>query len=203
MSSAPDISPVRIGSSLFVFARGTRAAEPHIRSPRSRRSPKSLMLEVSGSETGPIFMTASCSQNVIRSVHRYPPGQLPHRGWYLLLGWAVRHAGFKYRSLRYFAVGQVAPQRDQQLARERDDRDSPPRPRSLPTRRGTSGSTRFRVDADPEPGQLDHGRAQPPIAGLRDPLLPGNGPAAPWRRDKARVGGDLSPVRELRNNPST
>jgi hypothetical protein len=87
------ISPAVCRSSLFVFAHGTRAAEPHIRSPRPRQSPKSLMLEVSGSETGPIFMTASRSQNVIRSVHRSPPGQaVPRRS--LVTSAVGRHADF-------------------------------------------------------------------------------------------------------------
>ena len=67
------ISPsgiLRLGSSPFVGC-STNAAEPHIRSPRKRLTPKFLIPEVIGlGRAGPIFSTACRSQDVMRSARR-------------------------------------------------------------------------------------------------------------------------------------
>src|SRR3954464_3332982 len=71
------------------------------------------------------------------------------------------------------------------------------RPRPCPTR---SRNQALRAESGwwrrPEPGELDHGVAQPTVAGLRDALL-ALGPAAlPRARRQAGVGGELPSVVE-------
>jgi hypothetical protein len=63
------------------FDCGPEAAEPHIRLPQPRLAPKSLIPEVIGlGRAGPIFITASFSQNVMRSA---PPrsSEDQHSSW--------------------------------------------------------------------------------------------------------------------------
>src|ERR1700749_3290008 len=47
---------------------------------------------------------------------------------------------------------------------------------------------------NPQPGQLDHDVAQAPVAGLGDPLLAIDRPAAPRGRHQPRVSGHLTAV---------
>src|SRR5215218_3105875 len=49
----------------------------------------------------------------------------------------------------------------------------------------------------PEPSQLDHGRAQPRIAGFRHPLLTINRPAAPGCWSQTCIGGHLAAIGEV------
>jgi hypothetical protein len=61
---------------------GTDAAEPHIRSPYKRLTPKFLILEVIGlGRAEPIFITACCSQDVMRSARREPARAIASCGW--------------------------------------------------------------------------------------------------------------------------
>jgi hypothetical protein len=93
----------------------------------SRLAPKSLILEVVGlGRAEPIFIAASCSQDIMRSVRRdrarvsFP---LQMAGYSVTSRVASRR--FQHRPLRHFPVRHVAPERDQQLACERDNRDPP------------------------------------------------------------------------------
>ena len=72
---------LRLGSSPFVGC-STNAAEPHIRSPRKRLTPKFLIPEVIGlGRAGPIFITACRSQDVMRSARRGPARAIGSCGW--------------------------------------------------------------------------------------------------------------------------
>jgi hypothetical protein len=55
---------------------GTDTAEPHIRSPIKRLTPKFLIAEVGLGRTRPFFMTACFSQDIMRFVHRDLRGEL-------------------------------------------------------------------------------------------------------------------------------
>lgn len=92
----------------------------------------------------------------------------------------------------------ILPQRDEQLAGERDNRclletaavllDPVLKPQ---------GECRSRLMAQPEPGRLDQRRSQPWIAGFRYPLVVVDRPALPRCRREARIGGNLSSVVEV------
>ena len=70
-----------------------------------------------------------------------------------------------------------------------------PRRRSSPK---PARQSRFRLMPQPQPGELDHRRAQPRIAGFRHPLLVNDGRgarASPPTRSKRRPGGGCRNVR--------
>jgi hypothetical protein len=69
-------------------------------------------------------------------------------------GWASRR--FQYRSFRYFAVGQVPPQPNQQFARESDDRD-PPRPPTFVTDTLAEPATQHAFGLSGRPGAAGRG----------------------------------------------
>jgi hypothetical protein len=78
---SPSGISLRLGSSPFVGC-GTNAAEPHIRSPRRRLTPKFLIPEVIGlGRAGPIFITACRSQDIMRSARRDPARAIGSCGW--------------------------------------------------------------------------------------------------------------------------
>src|SRR4029077_13958863 len=81
-----------------------------------RLTPKSLILEVIGlGRMGPIFMAASCSQDVARPIHQDPTRGFP--SWILRRSFGLRpHCGLQHGALRNLALGYIAPDRNQQLA---------------------------------------------------------------------------------------
>src|SRR4051794_31861531 len=101
------------------------------------------------------------------------------------------------RPSRDDALGRVPPEGYQELPGERHDRDPADPPAPLPDALAEPGAQGgVRLVAKPEPGELDHGVAQPAVAGLRDALL-ALGPAAlPRARRQAGVGGELPSVVE-------
>src|SRR5258708_6551455 len=91
-------------------------------------------------------------------------------------------------ALGQLAIGHVAPERDQELARQSDDHgladvafgaghalEKPARQRALLLEHG------------PAPGQLQHSFAHPPIAGSRQPLLASPGAALVGRSGEAAI----------------
>src|SRR4051794_5631961 len=102
------------------------------------------------------------------------------------------------RPSRDDALGRVPPEGHQELPGERHDRDPADPPAPLPdalAEPDTQGGVW--LVAEPEPGELDRGVAQPAVAGLRDALL-ALGPAAlPRARRQAGVGGELPSVVEV------
>src|SRR3954454_21822168 len=91
----------------------------------------------------------------------------------------------------------VAPQGDQELPRQGHDRDPPdpalggPDPGREPLAQGA-----LRLEAHPQPGELDHHPADPRVAGLAHALLAAGVAARERARHQAGVGRHAAPVRE-------
>jgi len=89
------------------------------------------------------------------------------------------------------------PQRDDQLARQRHDRDPPDSafritdPRVEPSRQAAR-----RLMAEPQPRQFYGVMPSPRIAGLTDPLLAAARAAAVGRRRQADKARDRAPITE-------
>src|SRR5712691_5184063 len=90
--------------------------------------------------------------------------------------------------------GDISPQRDHELARDRHNANSA---RALPCAEMLPiplGERAERLPADPIPRQLNADRLQPLIAGATDPLLSRYLPAVVGRRRKAQESSDLAPI---------
>jgi hypothetical protein len=86
-----------------------------------RLTPKSLILEVIGlGRMGPIFMAASCSQDVMRATHQ-DPTRVSLVDAVTIVRIAPALCGLQHRTLRNLALGYIAPDRNQQLAGEGND----------------------------------------------------------------------------------
>src|SRR5919109_967876 len=103
----------------------------------------------------------------------------------------------QHRPLRHGARLKVAPERDQELPRERDDPDpaqaAAPLAEALliPAREGTR-----RLIPQPRPGDLDRHRADVPVPRLGDPLLVRQIPALVRRGREPRQRAHFAPVVE-------
>jgi hypothetical protein len=64
-----------------------------------------------------------------------------------------------------------------------------------------AGERRTGLIAQPQPGQLDHRRSQPGVAGLRDALLVPDRSALPGCQCKPGIGCDLSAIVEVPEQP--
>jgi hypothetical protein len=93
---------------------GLDTAEPHIRSPLSGGHQNSSYSRSSDSERAePIFITASCSQDVMRSARRDPARVSFPRGWRgSPLTLRAGSGRFQHSPLRHFSLCHVAPQGD-------------------------------------------------------------------------------------------
>src|SRR3974390_844728 len=104
--------------------------------------------------------------------------------------------GLQDRPLDDDAGADELPQRDEQLSREGDGQALA---RGL-ARHGRQTLTmparqrRLRLVDKPQPGELQHFRAQPRIAGFRHPLLAIDLSASPRRRRQAAIGAGLATV---------
>src|SRR5690242_9465088 len=117
----------------------------------------------------------------------------PARGWRRL----CRSSGLHYGALRHEALGHESPQSHEKLARHGDDRNAPhPAARRPDALDKPAADRRTWLAADPHPGQLQHGRSQARIAGLRDPLVAVDATALPGARRQAGIGRNLPAVCE-------
>src|SRR5688500_4783184 len=113
------------------------------------------------------------------------------------MAFVVRCSGLEGGAWRDDALGHVAPERNQELAGKRHDRDPADPPTPLPdacAEPDTQGGVRLM--AEPEPGELDHGMAQAAVAGFRDALLAVGSAALPRARRQSRIGRDLPSIVE-------
>ena len=95
------------------------------------------------------------------------------------------------------ALGDIAPQGDEQFAGQRHDGD--PADLSLPgadPRLKPAAQRRVRLVTQPEPSQLDHGLAQAAVARLRDALIPFDAAALPGAGRQSAVSRHLASVAE-------
>ena len=104
---------------------------------------------------------------------------------------------FQDGALRNDALGDEAPQGDQQLSRHGDDGDPAHPPTRRPDARGKpSADRRRRLIAEPQPRQFDHRFAQPEISGLADALVTVKAAALPGAWGETGIGRNLAPVAE-------
>jgi hypothetical protein len=124
-----DTTPV--GPSPF-FDCGTEAAEPHIRSPLIAAGTKIPHTRGRRARKGGTNLYRGILQPGRYAVHppRSDKGQLRSRIAGCSVTSRVASGRFQHRTLRHFSVRHVAPERDQQLACERDNGD-PPYPATL------------------------------------------------------------------------
>src|SRR5271157_6215774 len=136
-----------------------------------------MVATIGSGRAGPVLSAAYCSQPAMR---RRPPGSgeadraSPMR---------VGSGGLEGGALGNDAGAGVAPQRDQQLAGERDDQRAPPAgvlaagALGIPPAQGGA-----RLVAPPQPGELDHGLAQLRLSRLGDALVVDDRTALPRAR---------------------
>src|SRR5262245_35616182 len=100
-------------------------------------------------------------------------------------------------SLRYDSVLQISPERNDQLARQSDQRDSTHAARhrahtgAVPACQGAAW-----LMPQPEPRQLDSASPRPRVARPGDALVASDAPTLPGDRDEAQVAADLTAVVE-------
>ena len=143
------------------FDCGPAAAEPHIRSPRIAAGTK--IPHTRGHRAG------KGGTNLYRGIlqpGRYavrPPRSGKRQRPSRIAGYSVMSRAasgrFQHRTLRHFSVCHVEPERDQQLARERDNGDPPypPTHSANPCAEPTAQCT-VRLMPHPQPGVSVHGR---------------------------------------------
>src|SRR3954471_6769000 len=112
-------------------------------------------------------------------------------------GAAPCSGGLEDGSLNQNASRRILPKRDQQLARQGDDhRLAETAARALDPRAEPQGQRGLRLMPQPQPGDLDHDRSQPGIAGLGDALVPVDRSALPRCGGQSGIGGNLLSVVE-------
>ena len=114
----------------------------------------------------PSFLTACLSQG---AYPRSPPARIQRAGRDPVRGIAsgLRSLGLEGGACWDDALGRIAPERDQELAGERHDRDPADPPTPLPdARTEPDAQGRGWLMAEPEPGELDQGVAQAAVAAL-------------------------------------
>ena len=197
------VSRLRLGSSPFIGC-GTDAAEPHIRSPYKRLTPKFLILEVIGlGKAEPIFITACCSQDIMQSARRDPARAIASCGWRDALSGSLTVSGrLQYCTLRNLTQVDIAPQRDQQLASERHDGNPShaacfrANARTEPPCEGAIG-----LVPHPQPGKFHHDVAQTRISCFGNALLSIDRAAAPRRRRQPGIGSHFAPIAKVPVKP--
>src|SRR5689334_556690 len=103
----------------------------------------------------------------------------------------------QYGALRHNPDRHIAPQRDDQLARHRNQQDpahpalAGANPLVEPARQGA-----LRLVAQPQPGQLDGSPPRPRVARLGDALVAPDCAALPRTGGQAKVAAHLAPVAE-------
>src|SRR3954447_15893192 len=145
-------------------------ASPYIRSGRATRT---MILRAPAPRwTGPVWIAACRSRVISRSRVRPGPTAVPRAGSGLQDGAGGDEAGLD-----------VAPQGDQELPRQGHDRDPPapalggPAPAREPLAKGA-----LRLEAHPQPGELDHDPPHPRVARLAQALLAAGAGARAWGR---------------------
>src|ERR671929_1429487 len=157
-------------------------ASPYIRSGRVTRT--MTLRAPAPRRTGPVWIAACRSRVVSRSRVRPGPPAVPRPGSGLQDGAGGDEAGLD-----------VAPQGDQQLPRQGHDRDPPhpalrgPDPGREPLAQGA-----LRLEAHPQPGELDHDPSDPRVAGLAHALVAAAVAAREPARRPAGVGRHAAPV---------
>src|SRR5208283_3106109 len=144
---------------------------------------------------GPSFFTACFSPGVDP---RSPPARI-RRSRRVQLRWSgVELSGrLEHGALRNDALGDIAPQGDEEFAGQRDDGDpADPSLRGADPRLKPAAQRRVRLVTQPEPGKLDHCLAQAAIARLRDALIPFDAPALPGTGRQSAVSRHLASVAE-------
>src|SRR5271156_2843889 len=193
----------------------TKGLQARIRGSRKRSLPRGQMREARwrGTEgTGPILTAASCSHSPARRPAHL--GRLSGSAWFSLAhpirrtlddarpsrpspSLRCRSRGGQARAFRNDAVLDVAPQRHQQLARERHRHDLADPPLGVADPLDVPAAQRaVRLKLQPAPGQLHHQAADPLVAVLADALLALHAPALERRAGQADEGGDRAPVAE-------
>src|SRR5207249_1777907 len=176
---------------------GTLSAPTTMPHPRGRWEP---------GRAGPILMAASSSHSPRRRpVHpgwfqaaALPMGRpLPVVGEVSARSFGLLSSGGEARPGGQLTGFDVAPQRDQQLARQSDDHDGADASFGAAGARGKPlGERALRLEAQPAPGKLHDDAADAGIAVLADPLLALHAAAAKQRAGEAGETGDRPAVAE-------
>src|SRR5215210_5385719 len=114
----------------------------------------------------PSFLTACLSQG---AYPRSPPARIRRtvRDPVRAMASGLRGLGLEGGACWDDALGRIAPERDQELAGKRHDRDPADPSTPLPDAGAEPAAQgRVRLMAEPEPGELDHGMAQAGVASL-------------------------------------
>src|ERR1700757_2001302 len=147
-----------------------------------------------GMRMRPIYETAWLGPRVARSSSVLQGPRLrPRRACYEVVALCL-HCG----SLGNKSGGEIAPQGDDQLARQRDDGDAPGAFAGIGrAREKPAAEPAVRLMAEPEPGQFDRLLTGAPIAGLADALLAVDAATLPGTGRQSAIACDLTPVAEI------
>src|SRR5919206_1586137 len=159
-------------------------ASPYIRSGRATRT---MTLRAPAPRwTGPVWIAACRSRVVSRSRVRLGPTAVLRPGSGLQDGAGGDEAGLD-----------IAPQGDQELPRQGHDRDPPdPALGAADPGREPPAEPALRLEAHPQPGELDHHAPDPRVAGLAHALVAAAVAARERARRQAGVGRHAAPVRD-------